>query len=67
MANKTIPLATPTIHAEEMVFIQEAFDKNWIAPLGGVPGYCVQVTASTVVYVALGRLLDGAKIKEKFI
>lgn len=40
---------------------------NWIAPLGGVPGYCVQVTASTVVYVALGRLLDGAKIKEKFI
>ena len=34
MANKTIPLATPTIHAEEMVFIQEAFDKNWIAPLG---------------------------------
>ena len=39
---------------------------NWIAPLGGVPGYCVQVTASTAVYVALGKLLDGAKLKEKF-
>ena len=31
---KRIPLATPTMHAEEMGFIQEAFDKNWIAPLG---------------------------------
>ncbi len=39
---------------------------NWIAPLGGVPGYCVQVTASTAVYIALGKLLDGAKLKEKF-
>ena len=34
MANKLIPLATPTLHTEEMGFIQEAFDKNWIAPLG---------------------------------
>ena len=31
---KRIPLATPTMHTEEMGFIQEAFDKNWIAPLG---------------------------------
>ena len=31
---KRIPLATPTMHAEEMGFVQEAFDKNWIAPLG---------------------------------
>ena len=31
---KRIPLATPTMHGEEMGFIQEAFDKNWIAPLG---------------------------------
>lgn len=31
---KRIPLATPTMHSEEMGFIQEAFDKNWIAPLG---------------------------------
>lgn len=29
-----IPLATPTMHGEEMKFVQEAFDKNWIAPLG---------------------------------
>ena len=31
---KRIPLATPTMHEEEMGFVQEAFDKNWIAPLG---------------------------------
>ena len=31
---KRIPLATPTMHGEEMKYVQEAFDKNWIAPLG---------------------------------
>lgn len=32
--NKRIPLATPTMHTEELGFVHEAFDKNWIAPLG---------------------------------
>ena len=31
---KRIPLATPTMHEEEMGYIREAFEKNWIAPLG---------------------------------
>ena len=31
---KRIPLATPTIHGDELRFVQEAFDRNWIAPLG---------------------------------
>ena len=31
---KPIPLATPTMHGEEQQFVQEAFEKNWIAPLG---------------------------------
>ena len=31
---KRIPLSTPTMHGEEMTFVKEAFDKNWIAPLG---------------------------------
>lgn len=34
MERKRIPLATPTTHGEEMGFVQEAFEKNWIAPLG---------------------------------
>ena len=34
MQNKRIPLATPTMHEEEMGYIKEAFDRNWIAPLG---------------------------------
>lgn len=29
-----ILLSSPTMHGEEMKFVQEAFDRNWIAPLG---------------------------------
>ena len=38
---------------------------NWGAALLGIPGYCVQVAASTAVYIALGKVLDGVKFKEK--
>ena len=34
MAEKRIPLATPTMHDEELGYVHEAFEKNWIAPLG---------------------------------
>lgn len=34
MEKKRILLSSPTMHAEEMGYIQEAFDKNWVAPLG---------------------------------
>lgn len=32
--NEKILLSTPTMHGEELQFVHEAFDKNWIAPLG---------------------------------
>lgn len=32
--DKKIPLATPHMCGKEMEYIQEAFDTNWIAPLG---------------------------------
>lgn len=32
--SKRIWLSSPTMHGEEMAYIQEAFDKNWVAPLG---------------------------------
>lgn len=32
--NKRIYLSCPTMHGEEQQFIQEAFDTNWVAPLG---------------------------------
>ena len=32
--NKRIALSTPTMHGDEMEYIQKAFDRNWIAPLG---------------------------------
>lgn len=31
---KRIPLATPTMHGNEIAYVNEAFEKNWIAPLG---------------------------------
>jgi pyridoxal phosphate-dependent aminotransferase EpsN len=31
---KRIPLSIPTTHGEELLFVKEAFDRNWIAPLG---------------------------------
>lgn len=34
MDKKRIYLSSPTMHGEEQVFVQEAFDTNWVAPLG---------------------------------
>ncbi len=34
MEKKRIYLSSPTMHGEEQAFVQEAFDTNWVAPLG---------------------------------
>ena len=34
MERKRIYLSSPTMHGEEQEFIKEAFDTNWVAPLG---------------------------------
>lgn len=34
MSEKRIYLSSPTMHGEEQEFIKEAFDTNWVAPLG---------------------------------
>ncbi len=34
MNNNRIWLSTPTMHGEEQKYIKEAFDTNWVAPLG---------------------------------
>lgn len=34
MEKKRIYLSCPTIHGDEQKFVQEAFDTNWVAPLG---------------------------------
>ncbi len=34
MQNKRIYLSSPTMHEEEINFINEAFERNWVAPLG---------------------------------
>lgn len=38
---------------------------NFVVALSGIPGYIVQVLCSTLVYVALGRALDGIHVKNK--
>ncbi|MBQ0083928.1 MAG: aminotransferase class V-fold PLP-dependent enzyme [Clostridiales bacterium] len=32
--DKRVLLSSPTMHGEEMNYVKEAFDRNWIAPLG---------------------------------
>jgi dTDP-4-amino-4,6-dideoxygalactose transaminase len=34
MGDTKVWLSSPTMHGEEMRFIQEAFDTNWVAPIG---------------------------------
>lgn len=34
MSKKRIYLSSPTMHGEEQKYVQEAFDTNWVAPLG---------------------------------
>ena len=34
MGRKRIYLSSPTMHGEEQKYVQEAFDTNWVAPLG---------------------------------
>ena len=41
-------MASPTMHGEEQKFVQEAFDTNWIAPLGpNVNGFEREMEAYT--------------------
>lgn len=50
--NKRIYLASPTMHGDEQKFIKEAFDTNWIAPLGAnVDGFEREMAA----YLGIGH------------
>ena len=52
MAAERIWLSSPTMHGEEQQFVQEAFDKNWIAPLGfNVDGFERELAA----YLGIGH------------
>lgn len=49
---KRIFLSTATTHSEEIKYIQEAFDKNWVAPLGF---NCDGFEAEMAAYLGNGR------------
>lgn len=71
---KRIYMASPTIHGEEQEFVQEAFDTNWIAPLGpnvnnfekemeqytGI-SHCTALSAGTAALHLAMKLLDVAE------
>lgn len=75
---KRIPLSTPTLHGEEQLFVKEAFDKNWVAPLGfncdgfedemsaylGEGNHCLCLNAGTAA-LHLAIKLAGVKAGDK--
>lgn len=71
MANKRIYLSCPTTHGDEQRFIKEAFDTNWVAPLGPNvdafeqeicdytgAGYAAALSAGTAAIHLAVKLLD---------
>lgn len=73
MERKRIFLASPTIHGDEQRYIQEAFDTNWVAPLGPNVnefeiemakytgcGYAAALSAGTAA-LHLAMILSGVK------
>ena len=71
MKEKRIYLASPTMHGEEQEFIKEAFDTNWVAPLGpnvdcfekelaayvGIPHAAALSAGTAAIHLAV-KLLD---------
>lgn len=47
-------LSSPTMHGEEMQFVQEAFDRNWVAPVGF---NCDSFEAEILRYLSAGKPL----------
>lgn len=55
---KKIYLSSPTMHGKEQEFVQEAFDTNWVAPLGPhVNGFEKELTA--YLEIGHGAALDS--------
>lgn len=51
MPKKRISLSTPTMHEEELGYVKEAFERNWIAPLGF---NCDMFESEIDAYLSLG-------------
>lgn len=73
MTNKRIYLSSPTMHGEELKYVNEAFDTNWVAPLGPNVnefekeiaayvggGYCAALSSGTAA-IHLALILAGVK------
>ena len=56
---RRIPLSTPTMNGTEISFVQEAFDTNWIAPLGPHVDAFERETAETIGVSHAAALSSG--------
>ncbi|NLU24546.1 MAG: aminotransferase class I/II-fold pyridoxal phosphate-dependent enzyme [Clostridiales bacterium] len=59
MINGKIWLSSPTMHGDEMKYIQEAFDTNWVAPLGPNVTKFEQEMASYIGIKAASATVSG--------
>ncbi len=75
MRKNRIPLATPTMHGEELEFVHEAFETNWIAPVGphvdllenefknylGIEGVCAVSSGTAALHLVykLANISEG--------
>lgn len=59
MINRKIWLSSPTMHGDEMKYIQEAFDTNWVAPLGPNVTKFEQEMASYIGIKAASATVSG--------
>ncbi len=73
MSDKRIYLSSPTMHGEELEYVHEAFDTNWVAPLGPnvnefekeiaayVGGGYASALSSGTAAIHLALILSGVK------
>lgn len=58
MSKKKIYLSSPTMHGKEQEFVKEAFDTNWVAPLGPNVN-ALEKELTEYVGIAHGAALDS--------
>lgn len=59
MINGKIWLSSPTMHGDELKYIQQAFDQNWVAPLGPNVNAFEKEMAAYVGMKAAAALVSG--------
>ena len=66
--DKKIWLATPTMHGEEMKYVQEAYDTNWMSTVGANINEVENIAAQKAeMKYAVGLFSPSASVVAKFL